>query len=427
MKVLTDRELRSHWFKNGNKEFIISEEMMITPAARDFIKEHDIVVTVRSGDVHHDKIVNTDGKKPEDATHLRGGILISKGNPRIAFRGMLDSLGASIIHLQLLAKEEQADGLCASLNEVLLYVRSVLRAEVMDEPLEKIVLFGLSSEQLRYESHHVREIYGIDHPIPDYKMGRLCVGLNCLRTKVRETELAAIRAFKKDEICERLDIIEGLNRLSSGVYILFCRQLTAGLNTENERERFYIPVEVSGRHVHLTKQAAKALFGKDTLTKVRDLSQPGQYVAKERVTLVTLSGEIGHVAVLGPFRDSVQVEMSMTDARVLGLELPVNLSGDHKGAQDIIISGPQGVFNAVGGAMISKAHIHMTPEDARHFGVTDKEVVRVQMETKRPVTIDEVVVRVSEQYVLSMHLDYDEANACQFKKGDRGYIVKKSP
>ena len=184
-------------------------------------------------------------------------------------------------------------------------------------------------------------------------------------------------------------------------------------------------MEASGRHVHLTQQAIDVLFG-ENLHEKSPLSQPGQYASEERVRLVTAQGEIDNVVVLGPPRGAVQVEMSLTDARILGITIPVNLSGDLKGAADVILVGPKGIYNAVGSVIASKAHIHMTPENARLYGVEDGDSVAVRLETERPVTIDDVIIRVSEKFSLAMHMDYDEANACSYKKGDMGYIIKKN-
>ena len=183
-------------------------------------------------------------------------------------------------------------------------------------------------------------------------------------------------------------------------------------------------MEASGRHVHLTRQAVRVLFGQEELTKKADLSQPGQYAANERVKIITAKGEFDNVAVLGPARDEVQVELSLTDARILGIDIPVRLSGDLRCAGDVILVGPRGIYNAAGSAIASRAHIHMTPADAARFGVRDGDSVRVRLETERPVTLDDVVIRVNDNFSLAMHLDYDEANACSFRKGDVGYIVK---
>lgn len=185
------------------------------------------------------------------------------------------------------------------------------------------------------------------------------------------------------------------------------------------------PIEASARHVHLTKEAVEALFGPGArLTKKRDLSQPGEFLSQQRVRLVTAKGEIAGVAVLGPERSAVQVELSLTDARVLGVRAPVNLSGDLTGAGDVYLVGEAGMLPAPGSVIAARTHIHMTPADARRFGVRDGEVVRVQAKTQRPVTFDRVVVRVKESFALAMHIDFDEANACALESGAAGVILR---
>lgn len=159
--------------------------------------------------------------KPEDMTHLCGDILVHKSHPRIAFRGKLDSLMAQVLEVQLVAQEQGEGQICADLQEILVWLRKIMAAEVKEEPLERVCLFGMEADVLRYMSQSVKTVFGMEHPVPDYRMGRLCVALNTLRTQVRETELAAIRALP-----ERRDIIHALNRLSSGVYVIFCRKLS---------------------------------------------------------------------------------------------------------------------------------------------------------------------------------------------------------
>ena len=184
-------------------------------------------------------------------------------------------------------------------------------------------------------------------------------------------------------------------------------------------------IEASARHVHLTTQAVEALFGPGArLTKKRDLSQPGEFLSEQRVKLVTAKGEIANVAVLGPERSAVQEELSLTDARGLGVAAPVNLSGDLSGAGDVYLVGEKGMLAAPGSVIAAKAHIHMTPADAGRLGVKDGDVVRVRAKTSRPVTFDQVVVRVKSSFALAMHIDFDEANACGLGKDDRGEILR---
>jgi len=186
-----------------------------------------------------------------------------------------------------------------------------------------------------------------------------------------------------------------------------------------------VPVEVSARHVHLTPEAVENLFGKGyQLTKKRDLSQPGEFLTGERVKVVTRKGTIDNVAVLGPVRKAVQVELSMTDARSLGIKAPVRLSGDLRGAADVLLLGPAGMVDAKGSAIVAMAHVHMTPADARAYGVKDGETVAVRLETVRPVTVEGVQVRVKDNFSLAVHIDFDEANAAVADGDTRGYLIK---
>ena len=186
--------------------------------------------------------------------------------------------------------------------------------------------------------------------------------------------------------------------------------------------RLFVELEASGRHVHVTKEQAMTLFG-HSLTPKRPLSQPGQYLANERVTVVGPKGEFPNVAVLGPERKEAQVEVSLTDARTLGIDAPVRLSGDVKGTPGGKLVGERGTVELHQGVLAAQRHIHLTPEDAARFGVKDRQVVRLQTYTSRPVTFWDVAVRVSPEFASFVHLDYDEANACGFRKGDLGRIL----
>lgn len=195
---------------------------------------------------------------------------------------------------------------------------------------------------------------------------------------------------------------------------------------QNESKGMEVPVEVSARHVHLSKEAVDVLFGKGyQLTKKRELSQPGQYLSEERIKVVTTKGEIANIAVLGPVRDKVQVELSYTDARGLGLNPPLRLSGDLENSGNAILIGPKGVYDAKNSVIVAKAHIHMTPADAEKYHVKDGEIVGIQLNTERPITLDNVLVRVSAQSGLAVHIDYDEANAAQVGNPATGFLKKK--
>ena len=194
------------------------------------------------------------------------------------------------------------------------------------------------------------------------------------------------------------------------------------LLTEQLVHRLFVELEASGRHVHVTREQAQTLFGHG-LTPKRPLSQPGQYLANERVTVVGPKGTFENVAVLGPERKEAQVEISLTDGRTLGLEAPVRLSGDVSGTPGVTLIGPAGTLTLNQGVIAAQRHIHLTPEDARNFGVKDKQVVKLQTFTARPVIFQDVAVRVSPEFASYVHLDYDEANACGFAKGDLGRIL----
>lgn len=184
----------------------------------------------------------------------------------------------------------------------------------------------------------------------------------------------------------------------------------------------FVELEASGRHVHVTKEQAIKLFGHD-LTPKRPLSQPGQFLAEERLTVKGIKGEFQNVAVLGPCRAEAQVEVSLTDAKTLGLQPPVRQSGDVKNSPGATLIGPAGQVILSEGVIVAKRHIHMTPEDAARFGVRDGQIVRLQTYTGRPLVFADVVVRVSPSYATYVHLDYDEANACGFRAGDLGRIL----
>ncbi len=185
----------------------------------------------------------------------------------------------------------------------------------------------------------------------------------------------------------------------------------------------FVELEASGRHVHVTKEQAMTLFGHG-LTPKRPLSQPGQYLSNERVTVIGPKGEFKNVAVLGPERRSGQVEISLTDGRVLGITPPVRMSGNVAGSPGATLVGPCGSVQLPQGVIAAQRHIHMTPEAAAHFGVTDKQSVKLQVLTSRPVIFADTVVRVSKDFATYVHLDYDEANACGFAPGDLGRILK---
>ena len=184
----------------------------------------------------------------------------------------------------------------------------------------------------------------------------------------------------------------------------------------------FVELEASGRHVHVTKEQAVALFG-HSLTPQRPLSQPGQFLSNERLTVKGPKGEFANVAVLGPERKAAQVEVSLTDARTLGLTPPIRPSGSVENSPGAELIGPKGSVHIDQGVIVAQRHIHMRPQDAVHFGVKDRQMVRLRTFTHRPVEFDDVLVRVDPGCATTVHLDYDEANACGFQKGDLGRII----
>lgn len=184
-------------------------------------------------------------------------------------------------------------------------------------------------------------------------------------------------------------------------------------------------VETSARHVHVSQEDLETLFGKGyELTKKKDLSQPGQYACNEKVTIVGSKKEMA-ASILGPVRPASQVEISLTDARSIGVDAPVRESGDVAGSGACRLVGPCGEVELKEGVIAAKRHIHATLEDAEKLGVKDKDVVSVKIDTDgRSLVFGDVVVRVSPKFALAMHIDTDESNAAGCGRKVYGEIVK---
>lgn len=185
-------------------------------------------------------------------------------------------------------------------------------------------------------------------------------------------------------------------------------------------------VETSARHVHVSPADLATLFGEGyQLTKKKDLSQPGQFACAERVAVIGPKGQFPAVSILGPERKETQVEISASDARTLGVTAPVRESGDLEGSAPCKIVGPAGEIEIDKGVIIAKRHIHMTKADAAAFGMEDKQIVSVKIDSpERSLIFGDVVVRVSDSYALAMHIDTDESNAVLAGPGAMGKIVK---
>ncbi len=251
-KLLTDVELRACWSRDRSDRYYVPEGTILTPSAMDFVRENGIELCsgpeCGGGSMSRTPIPMHNGKpvfrdyatgqeltqKPEGMTHLRGNLLVPKTHPQIAFRGKLDTLMAQIMGVQVLADGEGETKVVSDLEELVLFCQSILAAEVKDEPLGPIHIMGMDSARIRHDSQQVKKVFGIDHPIPNYRMGKICVALNRLRAQIREVELSAARAFDCGQCaCSRPDIIEGLNRMSSCVYIIQCRKLSGYYDRED--------------------------------------------------------------------------------------------------------------------------------------------------------------------------------------------------
>lgn len=185
-----------------------------------------------------------------------------------------------------------------------------------------------------------------------------------------------------------------------------------------------IPVGVSARHVHVSREDLDVLYGKDyELTVMKDLSQPGQYAAKESVELVTEKDTM-KVRILGPVRKQTQIELALTDAVKLGIKPPVRDSGDLKDSPGLTIKGPKGEVKLGEGVIAACRHIHMTSADAKELNLKDKDIVKVQCGGERGLIFDNVLVRVNDSYSLEMHIDTDEGNASMLNTGTQVQIVK---
>lgn len=184
-------------------------------------------------------------------------------------------------------------------------------------------------------------------------------------------------------------------------------------------------IETSARHVHVNREALDILFGEGyELTPAKDLSQPGQFACEERVAVVGPKSQFPRVSILGPLRAACQAELSISDARKLGLVAPVRESGDIAASAPCKLVGPKGEVELAEGVIVAKRHIHATPADAEKYGLQDKQVVQVKCPSQgRALVFDDVVVRVNPSFALAMHIDTDESNAAMATPGTMGEIL----
>ncbi|MDX2494959.1 MAG: phosphate propanoyltransferase [Desulfuromusa sp.] len=438
-KIITESFLRKSFLQEVPTTFYLHEDQILTPAGAQFLSDRQVKVlsgkdsAVEDSDSVQKYIAVADGTtytvKPENLTQLTGNQLVSKDHPRIIFRGWLDRLQAETLLLQKQMVDSGDLSLSQNLGALLDRARAILRAEVVGEELESCDFLGLNETDIRERSHHPQKYFGLEHLEVSAEMDFTVLSLNRLRTLVRSAELAAVTAFSGTGEVERSDIIQALNRLSSVVYVMMLQVAqeakAPGENMDNRAvdeivarvmAKFndvegVIPVELSARHVHLSAADVQRLFGKD-LTPVRELSQPGQFLCKERVQLIGSAGTLDNIAILGPARGQTQVEISATDARVLGLTPPIRQSGDTAGSAGLQISTEKDTLTIEEGLIVAARHLHMHPDDAIRLGVKDKDLVRIRIGDLRAMVFENVLVRVNENYRLAMHIDFDEGNAC---------------
>lgn len=183
---------------------------------------------------------------------------------------------------------------------------------------------------------------------------------------------------------------------------------------------YAVPVGISARHIHLTREDIQKLFGKGyQLTFMKPLSQPGQFAAAETVTLIGPKGKIERVRILGPERKESQVEIPFSDSRRLSVTPPVRTSGDLAGTPGITVKGPAGEVRLESGVIVADRHVHMVPEDAAWYGVKDGDVVKARVSGPKGGIIEQITVRVDESYHLELHLDTDDANAFLIRQNQR--------
>jgi len=455
--IVTEYELRANWYKTKETVIMLPPGSVITPSARDFIRSKGIDVQIEGNgilDINKTTFSNSQKTairhkpfeekvnapresresqssssiKPEHMTHLHQGGLVTKTHPVIAYRGQLDLFQCELVEAQVYFEQMGEDELILKLEEIASFARDLMVNEVKALPFEWVTLIGLTPEELRERSHYPNKYFGVDHTPLSYRHGLVVAKLQHLRAKSREVELYGNRAFTNEcGECTRTDLIQALNRLSSAFYILACeergRKNAAKLEKPSKPEKI-IPIGVSNRHIHLAKDDLAALFGENyALTFQKELTQPGQFAAKETVTLVGPKGTLEKVRILGPLRKNTQAEISTTDCYKLGIKPVIRDSGKHEGTPGLKIIGPKGIVELRSGVMVASRHIHLNLEQASEWSVKDGDKVRVEIQSQRPVIFEDVLIRANEQCQKEMHLDLDEANAALITGQTKGVLM----
>ncbi len=198
------------------------------------------------------------------------------------------------------------------------------------------------------------------------------------------------------------------------------------IDFKNENDLFLVPVGISNRHLHLTREDLDVLYGPGyELTPIKDLTQPGQFAAEETVNVVGPKGSIEKMRILGPLRSRTQIELAQTDARKIGIKAPLRLSGDLDGTPGCVLVGPKGYILLKEGVIIAKTHLHLSLQEGAERGFQDGDLADVYFYGLKKMCLMDVVVRVSDACALDLHMDTDEANACLTNNGAKAYVVKK--
>lgn len=269
---------------------------------------------------------------------------------------------------------------------------------------------------------------GIGENSPEIR-NRVCQGLDFLGIKIDGFKNTSAKLSIENDVANITDENARVKVLA----IKTDEQLAIALESQKiveEKDKVNciptIPIAISARHVHLCRATVDILFGKDyQLTEFKPLSQPGQFAANEKVTLVGKRNKIENVRILGPLRAKDQVEISKTDEFFLGVDAPVRESGHTEGTPGITLIGKDGATTTIPeGVIVALRHIHMHPDDAKVFGVKDQDIVSVDVDDiDRPLTFKNVVIRVSDKFKLEMHIDTDEGNAAEIKTGESGTLM----
>ncbi|MCL2644353.1 MAG: phosphate propanoyltransferase [Betaproteobacteria bacterium] len=189
---------------------------------------------------------------------------------------------------------------------------------------------------------------------------------------------------------------------------------------------YKVPIGISNKHLHLSEQDLATLFGEGyKLTPYKELVQPGQYAAHEQVDILGPKGSLKNIRIIGPTRPQTQVEVSLTDARALGIDPPVRESGKLESSPSVKLVGPKGEVELKSGAIVALRHIHLSPEQAREAGLQDKDLVDVKISGKRPLIFEDVLIRSGEGHFREFHIDTDEANAAGIANNDEAEILRK--